>query len=85
MLLITSILLQTVLIPHRNTQPLRYTVQRVSWHPELRTREFNYSHILLPERPCWWQLAHFDYGEDAKVLLSGVTYIVSIPNAKSVL
>jgi len=41
MLLITSILLQTVLIPHRHTQSLCYTGQHVSWHPQLRTTEFN--------------------------------------------
>ena len=32
--------------------------------------------------PLLVQLAYLDYGEDAKVLLNGVTYIVSIQNAK---
>jgi len=35
--------------------------------------------ILLPACPCWRQLAHSDSGEDARVLLSGGTYAVSIP------
>jgi len=29
--------------------------------------------------PCWQQLLHLDYGEDARILLSGVTCNVSIP------
>jgi len=28
--------------------------------------------------PCWWQLVHSDYEQDARVLLNRVTYIVSI-------
>jgi len=41
-------------------------------------RGFCWSKVLLPEYPCWWQLAHSDLGEDARVL-SGVTYTVFIP------
>jgi len=32
----------------------------------------------LPTCPCLGQLAHLDQGEDARVLLNGVTCIVSV-------
>jgi len=57
-----------------------YRTTCVSQHPQLRTGGFCWSKVLLPRRPCWRQLAHLDYGEDARVLLSGVTCTVSIPS-----
>ena len=34
--------------------------------------------VSLPTRRCWRQLLHFAYTEDARVLLNGITYNVSI-------
>jgi len=56
-----------------------YTGQCVSWHSQLRTGGFCCGRVLLPVCPCWWQLVHLDWGEDARVLLGGITCIVSIP------
>jgi len=40
---------------------------------------FCWSKVLLPEYPCWWQLAHSsDLAEDVRVL-SGITYTVFVP------
>lgn len=51
------------------------------WHPltQLRTGGFWWSTILLPAYTCWWQLVHSSKGDDAKVLLSGITYIIFRP------
>jgi len=32
----------------------------------------------LPAYSCWQQLVHSAYGEDARVLLNGVSYTVSV-------
>jgi len=32
----------------------------VSQHPQLRTRGFCWSKVLLPTCPCWQQLSHSD-------------------------
>ena len=45
--------------------------------PQLRTGGFCCSKVLLPAWPR--QLVHLDQGEDARVLLSGVTCTVSVP------
>jgi len=29
--------------------------------------------------PCWWQPARSDYEKDARVLINGVTYTISVP------
>jgi len=55
-----------------------YRTTCVSRHPQLRTGGFCWSRVLLPTRPCWWQLAHLDSREYARVLLNGITYIISI-------
>jgi len=55
----------------------------VSWHPQLRTGGFCWSKVLLSACPCWWQLAHSDYGEDARVLLSGVTCTIAAPSKEA--
>jgi len=49
----------------------------VSLHPQLRTGGFCSSNVLLPACPCWQQLVHSDYTEDAIVSLNDVTYTVS--------
>jgi len=36
-------------------------------------------HSFIAAYPCWWQLEHVNYGEDARVLLNGVTYTISVP------
>jgi len=51
----------------------------VSRHPQLWNGRFCWSKVLLPACTCWWQLAHSVYGEDHRVLVSGVTYNISIP------
>jgi len=51
-----------------------YRATCVSWHRQLRTGRFCCRNVLLPACPCWWQLAHSDYEEDARVL-SGVIYL----------
>jgi len=39
----------------------------VSWQPQLRTGELRWCEVLLPTCLCWWQLAHLDYGENARI------------------
>jgi len=48
----------------------------VSIHPQSRTGQLCWSKVLLPACPCWWHLVHF------RVLLSRVTYMVSVPLQK---
>jgi len=57
-----------------------YRTTCISRHSQLRTGGFCWSKVLLPACRCWWQLAHSDYGEDARVLLNGVTCTVSVPS-----
>jgi len=47
--------------------------------PPLGTGRFCWSTALLPACPCWRQPVHLDLGEDARVLLTGVTYTISVP------
>jgi len=49
-----------------------------SQHPQLRTGEFYHRKILVPMHPCWQHIMHSDYGEDARVLLNGVTYTIPV-------
>ena len=58
-------------------QPL-YRSACVNHHLQWRTRGFYWSKVLLPACPCWWQLMHLDWGEDAWVLLSSVAYTISV-------
>jgi len=51
-----------------------YRSSCVNWHPILRPQGFYWSEGLLPTCPCWWQLAHWDYSDVARVFFSGVTY-----------
>ena len=53
--------------------PLHRTIC-VSRHPQLRSRGFCWSKVLL-RTCCCWHLAHLD----ARVLLNGVTYTVCVP------
>jgi len=57
-------------------QPL-YRTTCVSQHPIEELEDFAGAK-LLPTCPCWWQLAHSDYGEDTRVLHSDVTCSISI-------
>jgi len=41
-------------------------------HPQLRNGGFWWSKVLMPAGPCWRQLAHSHYREDARVLNSPV-------------
>ena len=52
-------------------------------HPQLRTGWLCWSEVLLPTCPYWRQLGHLDYGEDARVLLNGVTCTISVPSSLS--
>jgi len=45
----------------------------VSQYSLLKTGGFCWNKALLPACPCWWQLVHLSYGEDARILLNGVT------------
>jgi len=47
-----------------------YTVTCANQHPQLRTGGYCWSKVLLPTHPSWWQVAHSDYGKDARVLNS---------------
>ena len=61
------------------TWPL-YRTTCISHHPQLRTRGFCWSKDLLPACPCWLQPVHSVYGDDAAVLLNGITCSVSVPS-----
>ena len=79
----------TFLVPAHLGSPGKRAVKRVcvcvygstsvSWHLQLRNVGFCWCKVSLPTCPCWWHLAHSDYGQDAGVLLNSVIYTVSIP------
>jgi len=56
--------------------PLHRTTY-ISWHPQLRTGVFCCSKLLLHACPCWQQLVHSYYGENARVINS-VTCTISV-------
>jgi len=42
----------------------------ISRHVWLRTGGLCWSRVLLPQFPCWWHVAHLDYGENSYVEFS---------------
>jgi len=57
---------------------LLYRTTCINRYPQLRTGGLCWSKVLLPACPCWWQLVHSVYGEDARVLVNGV-YLHLLP------
>jgi len=49
----------------------------VSWNPKIPGRILLGGKVLPSICPCWRQLVHSDYREDARVILSSVTYAFS--------
>jgi len=49
-----------------------------NWRTQSGTGGFCCSKVLPRARPNWQELAHSDEGEDARVLLNSVTYIISV-------
>jgi len=60
---------------------LLYRSTHASWVPQLRTGDS--VKVLPPSSSCRWQLAHSDYGEDARVLLNGWDDIIKLSSAHS--
>ena len=67
---------------HTHAHHFMAVIQLNLHQPRLRTRGFCWSKVLLAACPCWRQLVHWDFGEDAGVLLSGVTFTMSTPHAQ---
>ena len=57
-----------------------YHVTAINQHSSWKTGVFYWSRVLLPTCPCWRQVAHLDLGENARVLLNGVTCTLCVPS-----
>jgi len=54
----------------------------VSQQPQSRSGGSCWNKVLRLTCPCWRQPAHLDY-EDARLLLSSITYIICLPSAQN--